>query len=93
MDAKKPDRKDPDILNSVARKGKKSKMTRTLDRNGQLALMRGARSGNSARQNFRSFRDKAAKLCYIFVIDVFHSVNTKSANLFAAFSCASAVRS
>jgi predicted mannosyl-3-phosphoglycerate phosphatase (HAD superfamily) len=65
-------------------------MTRTLNRDGQLALMMCAGTGYSAGQNFRPLRYKAAKLGNIFIIDRVDFINTKTANLFTGLASAGA---
>jgi len=52
-------------------------MTRALDRDGQMALMPGARAGLAARADFATIAQEAAQLIGLLIIDRFDLVDTE----------------
>ena len=66
------------------------KVTRTLDSDGQLALVLRAGAGYTAGDDFRTLRNIFAQFHNILIIDVLNAVNAKAANLLAAPSLGAA---
>ena len=76
---------------SVARVGKKSNVTCTLDSGGKLSLMSGAVAGDSSGKNLRSVGDILMKFGCVLVIYALNLVDAESANLLAALAVGSSV--
>jgi hypothetical protein len=66
-------------------------MTRTLDSDGQLALMVSAAAGHAARKNLRALGKESAELCHVLIVDGIDLIYAEAANLPAAFSAAAPV--
>lgn len=58
----------------------------TFDSNSKLTLMFRTVTGDTARQNFTTFRNVTAKFRYVFIIDCFYFINTEAANFFLRLS-------
>lgn len=52
----------------------------TFDCYSQLTLMFRTVTGDTARQNFTTFRNVTAKFRYVFIVDCFYFINTEAAN-------------
>ena len=76
---------------SVARVGKKSNVTGTLDSGGKLSLMSGAVAGDSYGKNLRSVGDILMELGGVLVIYALNLIDAESANLLAALAVGSSV--
>ena len=76
---------------SVARVGKESNVTGTLDSGGKLSLMSGAVAGDSSGKNLRSVGDILMELGGVLVIYALNLVDAESANLLAALAVGSSV--
>jgi hypothetical protein len=76
---------------SVARVGKKSNVTCTLDSGGKLSLMSGAVAGDSSGKNLRSVGDILMELGGVLVIYALNLIDAESANLLAALAVGSSV--
>ena len=76
---------------SVARVGKKSNVTGTLDSGGKLSLMSGAVAGDSSGKNLRSVGDILMELGGVLVIYALNLVDAERANLLAALAVGSSV--
>ena len=76
---------------SVARVGKKSNVTGTLDSGGKLSLMSGAVACNSSGKNLRSVGDILMELGGVLVIYALNLIDAESANLLAALAVGSSV--
>ena len=76
---------------SVARVGKKSNVTGTLDSGGKLSLMSGAVAGDSSGKNLRSVGDILMELGGVLVIYALNLIDAESANLLAALAVGSSV--
>ena len=63
-------------------------MSCALNRNGQLALMAGARARDTTRHNLSAVGKVAAKAGDIFVINVVNLIDTEGANLLSSFAVA-----
>ena len=74
---------------SVARVGKKSNVTGTLDSGGKLSLMSGAVAGDSSGKNLRSVGDILMELGGVLVIYALNLIDAESANLLAALAVGS----
>jgi hypothetical protein len=76
---------------SVARVGKESNVTGTLDSSGKLSLMSGAVAGDSSGKNLRSVGDILMELGGVLVIYALNLIDAESANLLAALAVGSSV--
>ena len=66
-------------------------MTSTLDSDCQATLMMCTSSRNSSGEDLSSFRNEAAKLSNILVIDIFRLVDAEAANFSAALATTAAI--
>lgn len=72
----------------VCRIRKQSKVTGTLDSNREVTLVSCTSACYTARKNLSSLRHITAKMCNVFIVNMFNLVNTKSANFLARLSAA-----
>lgn len=74
-------------FSSVADIRQQCYVTRTLDSDGQLALMLCAGAGNSSRKDLRALGDVLSQACYILVIDLVDVIGAELADLLTSAHC------